>query len=305
MKTATAYKSINIRAFTYFACHNLKTRLLRQRIPLLAGVKLTHRCNLQCRVCPFWRNPAPDISFTQVKDNLRELRDMGVRLVVFEGGEPFLWRDGEHRLDDVIAFAKSLFFSVGVTTNGTLPLACRADTLWVSVDGLRESHNYNRGECFDRVIANIESSPHPHLCANITINSINHRDIPELVRFLASRVVGITVQFYYPYEGTEELWLSHTARVEILNELIALKRAGLPLIDSVAALKALKDNTWRCHPWLIANVEPDGTINHGCYLRKRAAVNCRKCGFAAHAEMSLAYDLHPAAILAGIRTFGL
>ena len=91
----------------------------------------------------------------------------------------------------------------------------------------------------------------------------------------------------------------------MLERLIALKREGYPLLDSVAALQHLKDNTWRCHPWLIANVEPDGRLTQGCYLLNRADVTCQECGFAAHVEASLAYDLVPSAIWSGIRVFGL
>ena len=82
-----------------------------------------------------------------------------------------------------------------------------------------------------------------------------------------------------------------------------MKRAGFPLLDSLPALQLLETNSWRCHPWLIANVEPDGTINHGCYLLNRAEISCQQCGFAAHAELSMAYDWNPAAILAGRSIF--
>jgi MoaA/NifB/PqqE/SkfB family radical SAM enzyme len=191
-----------------------------------------------------------------------------------------------------------------VTTNGTLPIDVPADIVWVSVDGLAESHNRVRGPVFDRVMANIAASTHPNIFANVTINGLNWEEIPELVRFLAGRVSGITVQFYYPYEGTEDLSVTGDQRRWVLQELIALKRAGYPLADSVPALRALMDNSWRCHPWLLANVEPDGSVEYGCYLRNRAEISCEKCGFAAHTELSLAYDWNLAAIAAGRKVFG-
>jgi hypothetical protein len=45
---------------------------------------------------------------------------------------------------------------VGVTTNGTLPIDIDSDIVWVSIDGLKETHNRIRGDCFDRVVENIE-----------------------------------------------------------------------------------------------------------------------------------------------------
>jgi len=290
--------------YLYFLRHNLESRLLGRRRPLLAGIKLTHRCNLRCRACPFWKLDGRDMSFAQARRALDELYDAGVRLVIFEGGEPFLWRDGDHRLADLVSEAKQRFFCVGVTTNGTLPIEVPADIVWVSVDGLAETHNRNRGPTFERVMTNIANSSHPKIFANVTINRLNWQEMPELIRFLARRVKGITIQFYYPYEGTENLSLSREERRLVLEELIALKQAGYPLADSIAALKALQDNSWHCHPWLIANVEPDGTVNYGCYLRSRAEIRCDQCGFAAHTELSLAYDWNLAAIATGRRVFG-
>ena len=42
------------------------------------------------------------------------MHDLGVRILIIEGGEPFLWRDGAYSLADVVDEAKKLFFSVGV-----------------------------------------------------------------------------------------------------------------------------------------------------------------------------------------------
>jgi MoaA/NifB/PqqE/SkfB family radical SAM enzyme len=290
--------------YLYFLRHNLESRLWKRRKPLLAGVKLTHRCNLQCRVCPFWKLDNVDMSLALARKALDELYDAGVRLVIFEGGEPLLWRDGAYTLSDLVDETRERFFSVGVTTNGTLPIEVPSDIVWVSVDGLAESHNRNRGPVFDRVMSNIASSSHPNIHANVTINGWNWQEMPELVPYLAERVKGITVQFYYPYEGTDDQSLSDDERRQVIEQLIALKREGYPLSDSVPALRALMNGTWRCHPWLIANVEPDGSVVYGCYLKNRAAINCKDCGFAAHTELSLAYDWNPAAIGAGRRIFG-
>lgn len=290
--------------YLYFVKHNIECRLLKHRRPLLAGFKLTNRCNLRCRACPFWQKADDDIPYTVAIDNLNTLYHAGVRLLIFEGGEPMIWRDGDKKFEDVVKAAQERFFCTGVTTNGLCALETSADTVWVSVDGLRETHNFNRGNSFDRVMDNITSSPHPKILANITINRVNCREIPELVQFLEGKVKGITIQFYYPYEGTEDLWVDTEDRVWVLDELLRLKREGLPVLDSCVTLEALKENRWRCHSWLIANAESDGSINYGCYLRNRADISCVKCGFAAHIEISKAYDWNWQAIRAGSRIFG-
>jgi hypothetical protein len=44
-------------------------------------------------------------------------------------------------------------------------------------------------------------------------------------------------------------------------------------------------------------------VHYGCYLKGRAERDCRRCGFAAHAELSLAYDLSIGALQTGARVF--
>ena len=281
----------------------VESRLGRKR-PLLGGVKLTHDCNLSCVHCPFWKREQSSLTFAQAVEALEALRRMGVRFVIFEGGEPFVWRDGDHTLGDVVREANRRFYSVGVTTNGTFPIKVDSDIVWVSIDGLPATHDRIRGESFEKILANIEASSHRNIYAHITINALNGDEIPELVEYLTPRVRGITIQFHYPYTvADDELVLPRDERRRVLEELIRLKRRGFPVADSVACLEALKENRWRCRPWLVASVDPDGTLTHGCYLQNRGPVSCAQCGFAAHAELSLAYGGHPSAILAGVRVF--
>jgi hypothetical protein len=66
----------------------------------------------------------------------------------------------------------------------------------------------------------------------------------------------------------------------------------------------MEDNKWKCRDFLIASVEPEGKINHGCYLKNRVEdISCADCGFAAHCEVSLAYDFNPGAIRAAMDIF--
>lgn len=292
-----------VKQYGYFALYYLRS-LIGDKRPLLGGVKLTHECTLSCRHCPFWRRKAESLSFSQAILSLRALHDLGVRIVILEGGEPLLWRDGQHTISDIISKAKRLFFSVCVTTNGTLPISIDADTVWVSIDGLQETHDRIRGKSFERILANIASSTHPKIYAHITINALNWKEIPELVTLLSNKVKGITIQFHYPYEELDdELFLPFAERRRVLDDLIRMKRDGLPVADSFACLEALKDNRWKCQPWMIASVDPDGRLTRGCYVKGRGEVACENCGFAAHTELSLAYRGVIESILVGNRTF--
>jgi hypothetical protein len=175
----------------------------------------------------------------------------------------------------------------------------------VSIDGLDRTHDLLRGRTYDRVLANLKEARGSNVYANVTINSRNHAEIPDLVRALEGLVRGVTIQFHYPYgRGEDDLRVSREDRIAVLEDLIELKRGGHPVAVTEDCLVALKENRWKCHDFLLANVEPDGTINTGCYVKNRGEVDCRACGFAAHTEISLAFDLNPASILAGRRIFG-
>lgn len=292
--------SKNLKHYPYLFYHYV----LQRDKPLLASFKLTYRCNLTCQQCPFYSMRVEDLRYEQVLKILERLYQRGNRLLVLEGGEPMLWKDGSYNIHDIVAAARRRFFSVGMTTNGSLPLDVAVDTLWVSIDGLEETHNRLRGApIFARVMDHIAASQHPRLFAHITINAVNAHEIPELIRFLSARVRGITLQFYYPYNQQDELFLDFDRRERLLEEIITLKKQGLPVLNSFPALQALKRNTWRCDDRLIDNANPDGQINQGCYLKNRADIDCQKCGFSPHTEISLACKLNPQSILAGQKIF--
>ncbi|HNR52741.1 MAG TPA: radical SAM protein, partial [Deltaproteobacteria bacterium] len=77
------------------------------------------------------------MDFFTARRCLDVLRDLGCRIVIFEGGEPLLWKDGEYSFRDLVHLARRSFLCVGATTNGTLPLDAPTDVLWVSIDGLK------------------------------------------------------------------------------------------------------------------------------------------------------------------------
>jgi MoaA/NifB/PqqE/SkfB family radical SAM enzyme len=227
-----------------------------------------------------------------------------VRILIIEGGEPFLWRDNEHDLQSIVAEAGKLFFSVGVTTNGTFPIEVDAHNVWVSVDGLQETHDRLRGRSYERIMHNLSATRHPRVYAHITINAVNWQEVPDLVAFLSHKVKGITVQFHYPYQEVDKtLCLAFDQRRQVLDTLIGLKRRGLPLANSYATLRALRDNRWTCRPWMIASVDPAGSLTQGCYVKNRGEIACEQCGFSAHTEISLAYAWRLGAIWTGRKIF--
>lgn len=278
-------------------------------IPLLASFKVTYQCNLSCRACPFHlRQDSGEghLSWRKAVFALDALRRLGVRMIVFEGGEPLLWRSDGRSFFDLAQYARKRFLRVCVTTNGTLPLDVPADVVWVSLDGLKQTQDALRSRSFDRIYANLKSSRHPRVFVHCTLNSCNWRGVEELARFVQDMpaVQGMTVQFFYPYgQGEENIALSPEERRAVIERLLQLKKTGLPILNSSRCLKAMADNRWRCHDDTLVNVDPDGTITRGCYVKSRGKINCEACGFTPIAEASGALDFLPGSLLAGWRLF--
>ncbi|MBN1381021.1 MAG: radical SAM protein [Deltaproteobacteria bacterium] len=278
-------------------------------IPLLASFKVTYRCNLACSGCPFHLRAAEKgahMDWHTAMEALKVLRRFGTRIVVFEGGEPLIWRDGPHRFHDLVRYARKHFLRVAVTTNGTLPLDVPADVLWVSVDGMKETQDALRSRSFDRIRANIIATKHPNVFVHCTLNHKNWREIEELAAWVKSMptLQGMTVQFFYPYhQGEDDLTLSVEERRAAIDKVLKLKKNGFPILNSAGRLRAMVHNRWRCHDDILINVDPDGKITKGCYVKNRGEIHCRHCGFTPVAEASGAIDFIPGSLYAGWRLF--
>ncbi len=237
---------------------------------------------------------------------LDRLQAEGLPIIVFEGGEPFLWKDGDFTFRDLVLEARKRFPRVAVTTNGTFPLDVPVDTLWVSLDGLRETHNALRSGSFDRVAENLEKTQHRKVFAHITLNRRNRQDLREMAEWVAGHPTlrGLTVQLFYPYnQGEAPLALAPGERRAALEIVMDLKKRGYPILNSAERLRAMIENTWTCHDDLLVNVDPDGSITRGCYVKGRGVVNCRQCGFTPVAEASGALDFRTQSLIAGWRLF--
>jgi MoaA/NifB/PqqE/SkfB family radical SAM enzyme len=300
---------IHIYRLAPFPAFFVRRKIFRQKNPLLASFKLTYRCNLACIACPFHRRAGEaraHMSWSAAITSLGALKRLGTLIVVFEGGEPLLWQDGRYNLYDLITYAKRHFPRVAVTTNGTFPLDVPADILWVSLDGLKESQDRLRSRSFDKVWSNLRASRHGRLFVHYTVNRMNLHDIRPLLEKLKDIQAfgGMTVQIFYPYgQGEAPLSLSESDRRAVLEEVIEMKKQGLPILNSAGRLRAMIRNDWRCHDDILINVDPDGTITRGCYVKSRGRINCRDCGFSPVSEASGALDLLPESLRAGWSIF--
>jgi len=292
----------------YFPWWYFQCRFLGRRIPLQSVVFITTRCNLRCRHCAIvkaineGRAEAIDRSYDDLVKTFKTCYAKGARVLDLEGGEPFLWRDEARTIEDLIAAARATgFFSVTVTTNGTQPIETSADLVWVSLDGVRPMHDDIRGAgCFDTLMQTVEESGHPRIHANMVINNRNYTCVEQVVKLVADtpNLQMISLNFHTPHRGVEDLLLPWDERREVVDSIIAMKRAGYPIINSYAGLWRMRSNLFDKRCWITNFSLPDGTLLDECQGSREGV--CDDCGYGMGPEMSAVYDLRLSSILAGL-----
>ncbi len=288
----------------YLAFWFFRARFLRRKAPLQTVLFILDRCNLQCKHCSVYQKENQHImTYGQVREHLLYSYRLGSRFVDFEGGEVMLWRDGERDINDLIDLAKQIgFFSATVTTNAQLPFSgCRADSIWVSLDGVGGYHEKIRGEgTFARLEKNIAGSGHKHLSVNMVVNSLNYRSVDETIEYAAANphIESISVNFHTPFPGTEYLAPRREVRNEIIDKVIAYKRRRYPIMNSISGLKRMKANDFKRRCWVTNFIYPDGS--RGLCIGDGTEI-CDACGFCMAGEMASVFNFCPDTILAGMK----
>ena len=281
----------------------INRQVFKKSTPLIAGLTVTNRCNLRCLHCRVTDRETEDLSFEEAITILDSFYEEGGRTVYLQGGEPFIWHDGKRNLEDIVKYAHEKgFLAVIIFTNGTIPIKTAADTVFISVDGLQKTHDYIRGETFDRIMENINESQHPSLFINFTINNHNKAEIENFCKHIdkVSQIRGIFFYFHTPYYGYDDLYIGPVERNEILGRLLALKRK-YRILNSQAGLKSALKNDWE-RPLDICRVYEKGDVYECCRYPGDPEL-CLNCGYLSYAEIDQTLELRPSAILNALKYF--
>ncbi|MDY6863960.1 MAG: radical SAM protein [Thermodesulfobacteriota bacterium] len=119
------------------------------RVPLLAYILVTNRCNLNCIYCFSNANKTEniDIPLEKLYYIIDQLKEEGTILITIGGGEPCLRED----IGDIINYISQKGMMVELVTNGinfqkNLETIKKLDFLAISVDGDEKTHDINRGK---------------------------------------------------------------------------------------------------------------------------------------------------------------
>lgn len=296
---------MKISSFLYLAGFGLKTIIFRKKDPILGTVIVTDKCNLKCKHCSVNNITAVIHPYLQIKREMKQLYDMGVRILFFCGGETFLWKDGEKNLRNLVIEAKQMgFLIVNVVTNGTFPIDLpEADLILLSVDGDRDRHNEIRGDTYDLIMENIRNSTSDNICFYMAVNQINKdavRDVCTNARD-TKNVRAVSFNFHTPYPDTADLALSRDEKSACCEEISQMMKEGAPVFNLKSAFPYLINNRFPtpCHQCVVVE---DGRVST-CGRCIDVPGLCRKCGYFFVAEYTLIFQGNIRIILEMLKTY--
>lgn len=231
----------------------------------------SQRCNAKCIMCLSWKEDgAGDLPLTVWKKAIDELAHIApYSKINISGGEILL----PGLLCDVAFYAVKRLPYTGIVTNGFLldkkmvqkVVAAGFSNINISVDGNTEKTvNMIRGRSYafsttlhamEMLVDEIKKKKsHTKVFIKPIVMGLNFRELPDLVRKVQK--IGVNGVYFQPIEPIynskqtfselkkSALWIREKDKIEaniIIDELIKMKKQGLPIINEIAALDELKD----------------------------------------------------------------
>ncbi len=217
--------------------------------PIRASLWVTSRCNSDCAYCSFRMSLSKsrlDLSLEKIQKTIRDLADLGVKLLFISGGEPLLHKD----IKQICNYAASLGLIVQLATNGLLLTHDIAQelsdvgvrNLIMSLDSLEEEvylacrgvRNHRIIETLDILSFFSDQKPENASAVTFVVSQKNYRDLPSFIRFINDYSAGkirINIQpCHYsqytkghdliPAPKDEAIW------IETMEQVVALKQEG-------------------------------------------------------------------------------
>jgi MoaA/NifB/PqqE/SkfB family radical SAM enzyme len=275
--------------------------------PEWADIRVTEKCNSKCITCRIWKKTSEDeLSTDEIKDALHQLRAVGVKNVVFVGGEPLLRND----IGEIVKEASHIGFESRIlVTNGIL-LKEKAEeilrngitNITVSMDGVNSANDEIRGvpNNFVRSIEGIKLAQKlkRDMNLNVTISIIttlllhkNVEEIPKLIELARDLGVPWSFNLLDPhldiFNGIDfsELLVDDKEKVdETIAYLIEVSKKYPKTVSSCTHmfefarkyLKGEKKYDFHCvHGYLMIYLGSHGEVFLGCYAKEPVG-NIRK-----------------------------
>lgn len=264
--------------------------------PIYAHYGVTHRCNMQCRMCVVWKSGCKETELTipQVTELAGALYDAGVRMITLGGGEPFMRKD----ISELVNMFARKRMEIRLLTNGiglsddAITSVVRSGIKHVSVsldtlDPALEKEIYNGKDVWDEIVFTMKrfrellNDPASTPIMNVCVCRSNLAELPELVQFAAQK--GFYCSFVpislSASEDTSDGFAAVAPELaipesefplveKIYAQLLEMKKHGAPIANSSRFLRDsatyIKTGVtgWKCDAGrLYLSVSPEGNIS--------------------------------------------
>lgn len=297
---------MNRKLFDWLA-YGFKTFVLRKESPYLFGMVITDKCNLNCFYCESKNSGRYHFKYEEARKALHDAFMRGHRSLYFTGGEPMIWEDRGHELNELVRFARDIgFLDVFIFTNGTVPLSIEQCNYIVTIDGPKTVHNLIRNNSYDLVLKNVENAVTRAVFCSITFSKSNASYLDQFVKEVSAtklfRGISFNLLTHWP-EVVKEYGLPPNEREELLDRLWELRKAGYPIVLSWAAYQALKKNDWK-RPIQQIELGTRERVFKCCRDVENPGV-CDNCGYANCVEVSQILAFKPSAMWQVLRMVGV
>jgi Fe-coproporphyrin III synthase len=181
---------------------------------------------------------------------------------------------------------------------------------WISLDGTQKVHDRIRGDGSylktKRNVYDYISGPDRNgkpawkdIWIAMTINSLNHHTVTELVQVWHEMAYKIAFQFHTPFVKDDPLWLPFgDKRDQVVDTLVALrKRYPHFVVNGEKQLSLMKGN-WggtgttpvQCPSWAILSLDHMGRVKQPCCIGSSDTKNglkpiCECCGLGCYSVL--------------------
>lgn len=275
-------------------------------LPILI-IHANSSCNCRCVMCDIWKNKQQQIfGVRDLLPQLPSIRRLGVRWIVFSGGEPLMNRE----LPELCSILRGQGIRLTLLTTGVLlkkyagTVATQFDDVIVSLDGPAAIHDRIRrvDGAFALLQAGVRAlrveKPNIRITARTTVQKMNHRHLMDTCRAASSLrlsqisflAVDLTSSAFnrplvWPVSKQTEIGLSLSELPQLANEIEILVEQGRAefgadfIAESPAKLRRIASH-FRAHlgleplqspicnaPWVSAVVEADGSVRP-CFFHR-------------------------------------
>ena len=213
--------------------------LTGRNVPILVTLCVTRRCNMKCVYCygKFYENKGEDLSKDAIFRLIDDMALLGTRYISINGGEALLRDD----IDAIVDRIRSKGILCHLSTNGLLiekkiDVLRKIDSLAVSIDGIGEANDLNRGQGTSRKILDGLAFLRDQGIRFHTHTVITRHNAHAITPILAlAEQYGFRAQFSLCRAADspdKDIGLKDEEMREVVRRLLEFKRQGRPVFFS-------------------------------------------------------------------------